>query len=573
MDRAIPTPAEAAAANRRKREEQHSLEASQKLGQLVALCLAQIPEYSGDECISFELDKDLTPYVSKLNLPGWDAYLSLDGKLYLGEAIQVGMIRTRDSLVPPTPAEPATVTESTAASVTTFDTNSNTGTAVEATPDSSLAQVSDQAEIATTARVTAAGESKVIAVESALVTVRAPAKAAIAAQATVDETVQISELIKARPVVALKPAQIERRTFKLLELEPQVNLLPTTGAEQAFAKVLQTEVEACSVGGEKLVQGLGFHGLIETVHMAFSKHFGLELAPDDIWLTVAHSFARLVNQEPELFRNNFVSHSGKKKLSVRRDEFLLGSSGNDWMSVFSEFSDKIAENIGAANHALLVSDFTTTGPIERAASEVVMMDTLQAYFNYSLDTLCGIPFVTLLGSTDDWERAAQKVRSLAQFGDLAWWLEKLYPIMDQFVAASKGSVDLDFWNRMYKKKTESGGVCITGWITHLLPVLNDDGKPFRNPLLTEPYPEPHIVTPRSRPYGDSDVKLDPWRQPCINTSCLPASLSTVPFVWNYKGTELDYQFIGGIVGYSQNATDGSLRPRMGWAVRPAPDHK
>ena len=54
---------------------------------------------------------------------------------------------------------------------------------------------------------------------------------------------------------------------------------------------------------------------------------------------------------------------------------------------------------------------------------------------------------------------------------------------------------------------------------------------------------------------------------------LPQALSTVPFIWDYHGKDYEYQFVAGIVGYSQNDKDGAVRQEMGWAVRPAPAAK
>jgi hypothetical protein len=51
---------------------------------------------------------------------------------------------------------------------------------------------------------------------------------------------------------------------------------------------------------------------------------------------------------------------------------------------------------------------------------------------------------------------------------------------------------------------------------------------------------------------------------------LPASVSSVPFVWEYRGDEFDYQFLAGVMAVTQNPTSKAVRPRVGWAVRPTP---
>ena len=127
-------------------------------------------------------------------------------------------------------------------------------------------------------------------------------------------------------------------------------------------------------------------------------HRPIVLSPDMIWLLIAQGFAIHVNEHAEEMRNHFVSHEGKKKLVVRRDGFIKGSLENPWENVFDEFSTHIRREIGKTNHELIVSQFSTTGVIEKAVNEVVLMDSMKAYFKYIVYTRCGIPEVRLEGT-------------------------------------------------------------------------------------------------------------------------------------------------------------------------------
>ena len=46
----------------------------------------------------------------------------------------------------------------------------------------------------------------------------------------------------------------------------------------------------------------------------------------------------------------------------------------------------------------------------------------------------------------------------------------------------------------------------------------------------------------------------------------PTGLSSAPFTWNYLGTELPMVFTGGFTGVSQDASTGTTRPAIGWAI-------
>ncbi len=82
-------------------------------------------------------------------------------------------------------------------------------------------------------------------------------------------------------------------------------------------------------------------------------------------------------------------HNGK----VPRDQWI-----EPWeRTAIIDYFDK--HPLEGYRRLVFVCDFSTTGPIERAASEIVLMDAMQSYFDYVLQWICGTPEVTLLGST------------------------------------------------------------------------------------------------------------------------------------------------------------------------------
>jgi hypothetical protein len=128
-----------------------------------------------------------------------------------------------------------------------------------------------------------------------------------------------------------------------------------------------------------------------------------------------------------------------------------------------------------SNRKSFVASFSTTGPVERTASEIALMSAMRPYFNHRLTTLCGIPEITLLGTPDDWRSIRRRASVLSEF-DLGWWCRALEPILDQFVAASTGSVDVEFWQSLFKLHAGSGGRWITGWTTALFPYIERGGR-------------------------------------------------------------------------------------------------
>ena len=79
----------------------------------------------------------------------------------------------------------------------------------------------------------------------------------------------------------------------------------------------------------------------------------------------------------------FVKH---ETLSVQRDDFVNGADPNNpWPEVFDEFSEQICQHISADSHDLLTPEFATTGLNEKAASQVILMDTLKNYFQFDFE--------------------------------------------------------------------------------------------------------------------------------------------------------------------------------------------
>jgi hypothetical protein len=241
-----------------------------------------------------------------------------------------------------------------------------------------------------------------------------------------------------------------------------------------------------------------------------------------------------------------VSHKGKIELKAKSETVEIAQV--DWTKAIEQWSGAIKGHVGEELHDLMICDFTTTTAAVRTASQVVMMDAFQQYFDYHLMCVCGIPSITLQGSVEDWTRIRGRIEVMEGY-HLDWWTDRLKPLCDGFIETAKGVPSKSFWHHIYKPKEVYGGKVITGWLADMFPYIKDPitrAPTVRNPILETPRHELRVE------HG-------------IAPSTLPTGLSCVPvFIHDPEIRKLG--LVAGFLGVVQDTNTGSLRPEIGWAV-------
>ncbi len=299
----------------------------------------------------------------------------------------------------------------------------------------------------------------------------------------------------------------------------------------------------------RVVEDDGCHALLSAVHLAFSRHLPLALTPDVIWLTIAQGFAQHANNHQEDLRPLLMRHEGKMLL---RAEVKQVTRQEDWADAANQWTQQIASHIAPDLHDTLLCDFSTTTPVIRIASQVVMMEAFQHYFDYAVRCICGIPTITLYGTVGDWRTIRERVERLAPYR-LSWWTDRLLPLCDAFIATAEGRPPIQFWQQIYKPKEAYGGDTITGWIADLFPyLLNREERPdVVNPLL---------CIPRSQLTAEDGLPL----------RLFPNGLSSVPVsleLGESASAAIPLEFLGGFFGVTQDPLTGCVQAEVGWGVQ------
>ncbi|GAA4099424.1 DUF4419 domain-containing protein [Mucilaginibacter panaciglaebae] len=290
-----------------------------------------------------------------------------------------------------------------------------------------------------------------------------------------------------------------------------------------------------------------YTSFFDGLYFAYANHRPFTLSPDMMWLLISQGFSQHVLSNAEDLRSLFVKHAGKKELTIVTDKIYLDDPNAPWEEIFPEMSKQIAANTGEELTNTVTADFSTTTPITKVASQITLMKAMSAYFNYNVLMIgCGIPSITLQGTTKDWESLLAKTEALRKY-KLDWWVNELEPELKQFIAASKGKIDKEFWKAMFKYHSPNGcgaPTTIDGWIVKFYP-YNKMGK--RNDLKQIIRGVANDVMP------DEIVKVDLNYELANNSGSI---LSKTPLeLW------------AGFVGLKEDPKTFNLTPVIGWMIR------
>ncbi len=334
-------------------------------------------------------------------------------------------------------------------------------------------------------------------------------------------------------------------TFKVEDVMVAEKILPVTNGFELGRKLAGGPYLDCSFKNKSLVDG-GDNPFFSMVCLAYAEHRPIVLSPDIMWILICNGFSQHVNREPERFRDYLVSHEGKMRLEITTYPETTTAQKVEM------FAGLIGENTKGDLDELLTCNFSTTGVVERMTSQITLMDAVKPYFDFVEHLIgCGIPSVTLEGTPDDWKLLRKKTRELGNYG-VKEWTDRLDPILKEFVAASEGKPNVEFWWDMAIKgrpldfhlKSDGciplyDGTKFDGWFLEFIP-FDLSGE-----------------RPEKIAYGHD----------------LPTVMTSVPVTQHIEdgyGNIIQTNYLevrAGIVGLTQDVETMALRPEIGWLVK------
>lgn len=327
--------------------------------------------------------------------------------------------------------------------------------------------------------------------------------------------------------------------------------LPEVSYVKAIENRIGGKFEACEFKlRTKSFVETDLHPFVASLYIAYADHLRISISPDMIWLLICQGFSTHVTINSERLRTKFVAFDDKKKLIVDTNpiskEFKKGSINSPWPLAFPVMADSISKYIKSDIHNLYVQSFSTTTAVEKAAYEVALLNVMTGYFEYEYATACGIPEINIEGKKEDWQKIKKNIKRFKGY-EIDNWINLLEPIIQQFINASDNKIDHKFWSNIFKRKDESGGPYITGWVIKFFPYVSDGNQKMINNPYIDREPEKFMEG--------------------LQTNQFNNGLSKVDFIWNLFGKKYEMEFLAGFVGIKQDKKSLTLRPEIGWLVK------
>ena len=189
-------------------------------------------------------------------------------------------------------------------------------------------------------------------------------------------------------------------------------------------------------------------------YTAHTNHYPIRIKPDDIWLLIVQAFSHHVSSNFEKLSNMFVNFESKKELEISFELNNIKDINNQKVleNFNSQISNKMKEYIGEKLLKTLTPDFTTTNQDLSIICKISILGTFKQYYEYSLCLVgCGIPYIILEGTAQDYKKIIYKCQELKKF-KFDWYIKRVIPHIQKMVEAKEGKIDIGFFKNMIQKK-------------------------------------------------------------------------------------------------------------------------
>jgi len=283
----------------------------------------------------------------------------------------------------------------------------------------------------------------------------------------------------------------------------------------------------------------GLQGLASYFHLCWAQELGAILRPDMIWTTVLSELARDAIRCPEKYRSTFAkgSQAGTKEDLLIRTNVV---DDLDAKSIAKCLRDKLSSDDAFSLMCETSFSVETPGYTDMAAS--FLSAAASPYYNY-ISFMCGIPFVHVSGTADDWNtlsKACNRLKKYSQNKGFCTYLKQVETKVDEIRHYAFQCKDQDESNAFF-------GGCY--WVTSNC----GSGAPYYTCgwLSTFFY--------LSTGWGKYNKDTTPTQSFTAITD-YPHNLAVVP--WTNEETQRRFAKVSGLI-YAKKTDNGFLMPHYG----------
>ncbi|WP_375559456.1 DUF4419 domain-containing protein [Bernardetia sp. OM2101] len=298
--------------------------------------------------------------------------------------------------------------------------------------------------------------------------------------------------------------------------------------------------------------------MIQTIHTSFDEHRPLVLSPDIIWLAITQGTSIHINENFKSLEKIIFKKNKSKKLIIRNDS--LEYDGKHWQELVTSLSNETTKYTNSDFYSFFVPKFSTTTKTQTTAYQVTLLNSYKKAFEYVGESGCGIPYITITGTKEDWELIYSRLKELDKLG-LKYWRIELEPIIQEFINVFDDKKNTVFWKDIYKNILSYGHAYSSGWIIKFFPYLPAIGKRIGMDTVKMDMKYEKIFI------KNKFIEGNKYLLSTLSTSDFPSSIVKVDITWNnqLKNETKKLNLYAGFFAIKQYP-DKSLEPLISWAV-------
>ena len=372
--------------------------------------------------------------------------------------------------------------------------------------------------------------------------------------------------------------------FKIINNKIFYNTIEDSGFKN-FKKIYYSSIPLT-----KKMKTFKDHPVLYGYYKAWVNHCPISISPNVIWQLILNGIIKVINDNSEQLRDNFVDFRDKRTLKLEKYKDKPVIENEDWEEFIDDISKQIKENTKSNIYDNIILNFTTNTKDLLLVQQISSMSMFQKYFDYEFyaHSVCGFPYIELEGEIEDWELILNKIQNFKNltveinFGiedlillirnhisnskniTLKNWIKVIEKIIKKIIDSKKGKIDIEFWKNLIVyneaknflfgcggvKPEDFAMIGFSGWISNFFP-FNNKGDYL--------YKEETDSIYNSITIFKSDTKN------------LISEINETPMKFHLdlsdnKKIDLNLTIYSGILGLSQDPDTFLVKPELGYFI-------